>query len=132
MNKENSQEQLSPQENAARRVNEIYSVYQSFFYSGFHTLLWHILFSKSTEGKTVTFYPVYEEGGLSLVLADNTGGYIQTPTIFIKSLYFEGACSICVLLSKEVFNQTPEEHQKIADQSFCKSPIRTESAKAAQ
>lgn len=120
-------DQLSPQEQITRRINEIYSVYGTFFYSGFHTCLWHILFSKATEGKTVTFYQTQTilivGAQMSLVLADSTGGYIPTPAIFKKEETFDSALSICVCLSKEVFNQTPEEHQKIADNSFVNSGI---------
>jgi hypothetical protein len=98
------------------KLDSIFKKHQEHFQTGFHNLLWQVMINECTKGSDVVLYPVHEESGLILAVADRAGGYTPTTCHFTEGIQHKDALRIAETITSDIFNiPAPMQHKWIAE-----------------
>lgn len=70
----------------------------------FHNLIWQIIINGTRKGKSDVFYPVITPEGTEMVIAQSTGGYLETGVMF-KSKNWDKCQDLCEKISLLAFHK---------------------------
>lgn len=105
------------------KLHEAFDALKEYFECNFHTVLWHIVVDRTTEGKLCCFVLNYTKQGAQLGVAfANESGYMPTPAYFKEKLPRDTAKTVLALLNETIFSISEEQAMQILTSSMWKSP----------
>ena len=86
-------------------LDDVYTTFKDKFECSFHNLLWQLLINENFKGIEAVLVPNYDNCGLSLVIAQATGGYTPTGCYFNNGITYDEGMDIAKKITKEVFGE---------------------------